>query len=168
MIGQRTEVAANPAAQWRQLVFLGGIGALTFALAALLGRNPTYTTLVIAGLATVAIAIYLYRTGRFALWAMGLVALAILVDWYRIVTLPGYVPVGATLAALTLLGLLFFTQSRERPWIRVPQLALWAAILLITAIEICARRACHRKHHVLRADLCERRAGLRRRHSGRA
>lgn len=136
MIGQRTEVAAHPAAQWRQLAFLGGIGALTFALTMLLGRNPTYTTLAIAGLATVAIAIYLYRTGRFALWAAGLVGLAVLVDWYRVITIPGYVPVGATLAALTLLGLLFFTQSRERPWIRVPHLALWAAILLITALEI--------------------------------
>lgn len=136
MIGQRTEVAAHPAAQWQQLAFLGGIGALTFALAALLGRSPTYTALAIAGLATFAIVVYLYRTRQFALWGAGLVMVAILVDWYRIVTVPGFVPVAATTLGLLLLALIFLTQTRSFPWLRVPSLAFWIAILLITAIEI--------------------------------
>jgi O-antigen ligase len=136
MAGQRTEVAAHPAAQWQQLAFLGGVGALTFALAALLGRSPTYTALAIVGLVTFAIVVYLYRTRQFALWGTGLVVVAILVDWYRIVTVPGFVPVAATMLGLLLLALIFLTQTRAFPWLRVPSLALWIAILLITAIEI--------------------------------
>lgn len=136
MAGQRTGAAAHPAAQWQQLAFLGGVGALTFALAALLGRSPTYLALAIGGLAIFAIVVYLYRTAQFTLWGAGLVVIAILVDWYRIVTVPGFVPVATTALGLLLLALIFLTQTRAFPWLRVPSLAVWIAILLITAIEI--------------------------------
>jgi O-antigen ligase len=63
------------------------------------------------------------------------VAGGIFIDFYHLVALPIYFPVAPALALL-LLGIMFFSQSAKRPWVRVHQPLIWAVLLVLTAIQI--------------------------------
>lgn len=68
--------------------------------------------------------------------AASIVAIGIIIDSYQLVAMPGRLPLAGIAFAGFLVALLFVTQSPIRPWVRVPNLGLWALLLVLAALEI--------------------------------
>jgi len=82
------------------------------------------------------ILLMLLATRRFVLLTGVVVACAIFVDHYEIVGRPLHEPVVAIALASVILAVIFFTQSAERPWVRLRNVLIWAALLGLAAIEV--------------------------------
>ncbi len=74
--------------------------------------------------------------GRDELTALTIVAVSLLIDWYQILGAPPYLPVVAVALAAGVIGVLFLRQSAERPWVPIPGMRLWWALLILAAIPM--------------------------------
>lgn len=114
------------AADW--LLWAGLPVALVVGL--LLGLFSSFA--VVAFAAGLLVLAYLFLLEQRALLAVVIVCAGLLVDFFQLFPLPLNFPALATGLALLFLGASFLWQSASRPWIRVPHLGWWIAILVLT------------------------------------
>jgi hypothetical protein len=114
------------AADW--LLWAGLPMALVAGL--LLGLFSSFA--VVAFAAGLLVLAYLFLLEQWALLAVVVVGAGLLVDFFMLFPLPLNFPALATGLALLFLAALFLTQSASRPWIRVPHLGWWIAVLVLT------------------------------------
>jgi len=106
--------------------------ALGLALGLLSDSNIALLLLAMIGIAV--LNVVLLRQDEFT--AVVVIAIAVIVDWYRLPPLSVHLPIAATTVALLLVGIIFLTQSPERPWIHVPHLPLWGLLLFLMLLPM--------------------------------
>ncbi len=117
---------------WAVATLIAGAFVVGVALAALGQLNSA----VLFAFPLLLVFILLLTMRRFVLLTGVVVACAIFVDFYEIVGRPLHEPVVAITLAVIILAVIFFTQSAERPWVRMRHLLLWALFLGFAALEI--------------------------------
>jgi O-antigen ligase len=87
------------------------------------------TTYLLFAIAATSLAI-LIVLGQFELLAIIILGIRIVQDYYQVLPLPVYFPFISLLLATGLIGWIFLTQSRERPWTVLRSLGVWALFLV--------------------------------------
>ncbi len=108
-----------------KLLWAAGVAlAAGLALGTLNGSNLLLVFLV-AGAALLVV------SRRDEITAAMVIVAAVLLDWYQMFGAPLQLASIGLFLALALAGVLFFTQSAERPWVSVPRQWLWLLLLAL-------------------------------------